>query len=249
MTGNTQQRHIIYVCRESKRANGIDVVMEQLSAQLDVKFARTESICELMESIGQFSFNIDLVVIEAVELIEAEGSTVFDIVNTLSTLMRYHRLSVTNGEPSTNRPAAIAVGVSADTDIKIVRELLTVDNISGLYPSGFGYTLENKVDAVRDFLAGDRHIPKAIKQSLVTKLKAAKAPGGAVAALTPRQSQIFNLVTTRGSSNKTIANLLHITDSTVKLHMTAILKKCGVRTRTQLAVFTKDPALTQPVSR
>jgi DNA-binding NarL/FixJ family response regulator len=55
--------------------------------------------------------------------------------------------------------------------------------------------------------------------------------------LTDRQQEVFNLIATRGLSNKQIANTLHISESTVKLHITEIFKKHGVRTRTQLAVF------------
>jgi DNA-binding NarL/FixJ family response regulator len=55
--------------------------------------------------------------------------------------------------------------------------------------------------------------------------------------LTARQQQIFNLITTKGTSNKHIARVLLISESTVKLHVGCILKKYGVRNRTQLAVF------------
>lgn len=55
--------------------------------------------------------------------------------------------------------------------------------------------------------------------------------------LTDRQQQVFDLIATRGLSNKQIAKSLHISESTVKLHITEIFKKHGVRTRTQLAVF------------
>jgi len=55
--------------------------------------------------------------------------------------------------------------------------------------------------------------------------------------LTPRQQQIFKLVSTRGVSNKVIAKTLKISESTVKAHVSAILKAYGVRNRTQLAVL------------
>ena len=61
--------------------------------------------------------------------------------------------------------------------------------------------------------------------------------------LTPRQRQILNIVATRGISNKSIARMLHISESTVKLHMSGILKKFGLRNRTQLALFARDHAL------
>jgi len=54
--------------------------------------------------------------------------------------------------------------------------------------------------------------------------------------LTPRQSQVLQMIQTRGSSNKVIAKQLKISESTVKVHIGAIMKKFGVRNRTQLAV-------------
>ena len=61
--------------------------------------------------------------------------------------------------------------------------------------------------------------------------------------LTPRQRQILDIIVTRGVSNKNIARMLHISESTVKLHMSSILKKFGVRNRTQLALFAKSYTL------
>jgi DNA-binding NarL/FixJ family response regulator len=54
--------------------------------------------------------------------------------------------------------------------------------------------------------------------------------------LTPRQAQVLHMIQTRGSSNKVIAKHLKISESTVKVHIGAIMKKFGVRNRTQLAV-------------
>jgi DNA-binding NarL/FixJ family response regulator len=61
--------------------------------------------------------------------------------------------------------------------------------------------------------------------------------------LTPRQRQILDIIVTRGVSNKNIARMLHISESTVKLHMSSILKKFGLRNRTQLALFAKSYTL------
>jgi DNA-binding NarL/FixJ family response regulator len=44
------------------------------------------------------------------------------------------------------------------------------------------------------------------------------------------------LVANRGLSNKKIAQILNISESTVKVHISSILKAYGVRNRTQLAL-------------
>ena len=46
----------------------------------------------------------------------------------------------------------------------------------------------------------------------------------------------MTLVAKRGLSNKKIAQVLNISESTVKVHISAILKAYGVRNRTQLAL-------------
>lgn len=52
--------------------------------------------------------------------------------------------------------------------------------------------------------------------------------------LTKRQSEILDLVR-QGASNRDIADRLSISEGTVKLHVSAILKRMGVRNRTEAA--------------
>jgi DNA-binding NarL/FixJ family response regulator len=54
--------------------------------------------------------------------------------------------------------------------------------------------------------------------------------------LTPRQQQVLKLVCHRGLPNKSIAAILKISESTVKIHISAILKKYAVKNRTQLVL-------------
>jgi DNA-binding CsgD family transcriptional regulator len=57
--------------------------------------------------------------------------------------------------------------------------------------------------------------------------------------LTKRQSEVITLVQ-RGLSNKQIAKSLNIVESTVKLHVTALLKIYAARNRNQLAIFSSN---------
>jgi DNA-binding NarL/FixJ family response regulator len=57
--------------------------------------------------------------------------------------------------------------------------------------------------------------------------------------LTPRQMQVLLLVCNRGLPNKKIASSLGISESTVKIHVSAILKAYGVVNRTQLALVSR----------
>lgn len=58
--------------------------------------------------------------------------------------------------------------------------------------------------------------------------------------LTERQQQVKRLLCERGLSNKAIARQLNISESTVKIHVSAILKRYAVRNRTQLALAAKN---------
>jgi DNA-binding NarL/FixJ family response regulator len=54
--------------------------------------------------------------------------------------------------------------------------------------------------------------------------------------LTSREADVVELVG-RGASNAEIARSLHVSEATVKTHLTRIYTKVGVRTRTQLAIL------------
>ena len=62
--------------------------------------------------------------------------------------------------------------------------------------------------------------------------------------LTPRQRDIFNLIATRGISNKQIARTLGISESTVKIHVSAVMRNLCVRNRTQLALMKSVVSIT-----
>jgi len=57
-----------------------------------------------------------------------------------------------------------------------------------------------------------------------------------VRSLTPREEEVLELLIA-GDSNKGIANLLGISEATVKMHVKNILTKMGLKNRTQAAVW------------
>jgi two-component system nitrate/nitrite response regulator NarL len=67
-------------------------------------------------------------------------------------------------------------------------------------------------------------------------------PAAPFAELTPRELEILGCIAD-GSSNKMIARELNISDGTVKLHVKAILRKLGLRSRVEAAVTAVEHGL------
>ncbi len=61
-------------------------------------------------------------------------------------------------------------------------------------------------------------------------------PQAAVDPLTPREVDVLRLIAS-GKSNREIAQALSVTDQTVKSHVSHILEKLGVGSRTQAALY------------
>jgi DNA-binding CsgD family transcriptional regulator len=76
----------------------------------------------------------------------------------------------------------------------------------------------------------------AITRRLVERYAAEPAPDAkAFAELTPREVDVVRLVA-RGLSNAEIGGELFLSEATVKTHLTSVLRKVGLRDRTQLVV-------------
>jgi len=83
--------------------------------------------------------------------------------------------------------------------------------------------------------ARDGSLARAAKLPVSIKRRAAGA-------LTPREEEILELVR-QGLTNAEIAQSLYLSISTVKLHIHHILKKLGVRTRTEAVAVTSDQTI------
>lgn len=76
---------------------------------------------------------------------------------------------------------------------------------------------------------------------IANRADALAASRSEVAALTTREVQILDLLC-KGTQNKIIADRLHLSENTVKVHVRNIYKKMNVRNRTEAAsrFFHKD---------
>ena len=64
----------------------------------------------------------------------------------------------------------------------------------------------------------------------------ALAPSGPLALLTHREREVADLIAS-GASNREISAQLHVTEATVKAHLTATFRKLGVSDRLQLGLY------------
>jgi DNA-binding NarL/FixJ family response regulator len=112
-------------------------------------------------------------------------------------------------------------------------------------------TAERLFDAVRVIAAGEALLAPAVTRRLIsefTRLRPAeRVPYRALAALTPRETEVLKLVA-EGLSNTEIAVRLVVTEETVKTHVSRMLSKLGLRDRTQAVVTAYESHLVVPRS-
>jgi two-component system nitrate/nitrite response regulator NarL len=95
--------------------------------------------------------------------------------------------------------------------------------------------------AILRTMAGESIISPEMTGKLVTAFRslqsdAAPAEPDAYESLSPRERQILSHIA-RGASNKEIARALDIAETTVKIHVQHILRKLGLASRVQAAVY------------
>jgi DNA-binding NarL/FixJ family response regulator len=116
-------------------------------------------------------------------------------------------------------------------------------------------TAERLFDAVRVVAAGEALLAPGVTRRLISefaRLRPQPVAGpavagrpGALAALTPRETEVLRLVA-EGLSNTEIADRLVVTEETVKTHVSRILAKLGLRDRTQAVVVAYESGLVVP---
>ncbi len=106
---------------------------------------------------------------------------------------------------------------------------------------------EQLVDAIRVVAAGNSLFGPAATQRLVERFASGGAPVDvhALDALTDREREILTLIAS-GLSNAELAQRLYLSETTVKTHVSAVLRKLGVRDRVQAVIAAYDAGLVQP---
>lgn len=105
---------------------------------------------------------------------------------------------------------------------------------------------EELLAAIRVVAAGDSLVSPASTRRLIERhTPDPHPPTGKVAELTAREFEVLKLVA-RGLSNAEVAKALHLSEGTVKTHVTHILGKLDVRDRLQAVVLAYETGLVRP---
>src|SRR5258708_7612330 len=128
-------------------------------------------------------------------------------------------------------PAIPVVIVSASDDVGTIRRSLDF-GASGFIPKRFG--VETLRDAILKVMEGDVWVPPD------TDLSSADDPDmtrlrDRLVTLTPQQVRVLMMLS-EGLLNKQIAYELGVSEATIKAHVSAILQKLGVESRTQAVI-------------
>ena len=98
------------------------------------------------------------------------------------------------------------------------------------------------LQAFADIWAGKTYVPEgyvAVDQESADPVSAEEDAIDRLSQLTPQQARILQLIC-EGKLNKQIAFDLSIAETTVKAHITAILRKLGVHSRTQAVLMAQN---------
>ena len=133
---------------------------------------------------------------------------------------------------------AVGVVIQKTTTWEQIKALKSAE-IQGVIPASNDFGVDDTAKALRLLLEHRNYWPKHIIDQLSRTRRISRTAHSGIE-LTHRQKQVLDLVCNRGLSNKKIAIALKITESTVKIHVSAILRQYQVRNRTQLALAAKD---------
>ena len=161
------------------------------------------------------------------------------------------RMPVLDGIEATRRrvasghPARIVILTTFDLDEAV---------FAALRAGASGFMLKDiraaeLVEAIRVVARGEALLAPSVTRRLLDRFADALPgePPPSLDELTPREVEVLRLVA-RAMTNAEIAERLVLTEATVKSHVSAILRKLGLRDRVQAVVAAYDAGLVRPHS-
>ncbi|MGJ8514091.1 response regulator [Carnimonas bestiolae] len=139
-------------------------------------------------------------------------------------------------------PDIPVVVVSGSEEPHVVRRAIDY-GASGFIPKSASLNVIG--DAIRAVLDGEVWLPEHIADALGESNEEESRFAEAIASLTPQQFRVLNMLN-EGLLNKQIAYDLNVSEATIKAHVTAILRKLGVHSRTQAVIAAQRLELEPP---
>lgn len=140
-------------------------------------------------------------------------------------------------------PGVPVIVVSGSEQMHVMKRAIDF-GASGFIPKSA--PLETISEAIVAVLQGNEWLPQQLEDSmgdLVTDEDQKFADS--IASLTPQQFRVLTMLT-EGLLNKQIAYDLSVSEATIKAHVTAILRKLGVHSRTQAVISAQRLSVEPP---
>jgi DNA-binding NarL/FixJ family response regulator len=143
-------------------------------------------------------------------------------------------------------PALPVVVFSSEANRALILEAIDAGAMGFVPKTAAG---QNLVVALRRVLQGEIYLPAAalgLPDSPLSNEEASGCARDVGDTLTPRQSDVFNLLL-KGLPNKLIARELNVSDNTVKVHVSAVLKAIGAESRVQAVLKASQMHVRVPI--
>ncbi|PCI69536.1 MAG: two-component system response regulator NarL [Piscirickettsiaceae bacterium] len=102
---------------------------------------------------------------------------------------------------------------------------------------------EDIIDQLYKALSGELVLAPSLNRIIARSIQGSTNIPSIFNQLTKREMEVLKLIT-QGGSNKTIGNILSITEATVKVHVKSLLKKLNLRSRVEAAVWAIENKVT-----
>ena len=133
-------------------------------------------------------------------------------------------------------PGIPVVVVSGSEETQVIRRSIDY-GASGFIPKSS--PLDTIAEAIKQVIGGEVWLPPDVLSQLDGISEEEAKFAEALASLTPQQFRVLSMLT-EGLLNKQIAYELDVSEATIKAHVTAILRKLGVHSRTQAVIAAKQ---------
>ena len=159
-----------------------------------------------------------------ISMLEKLGVGIPEFISMLDTRLKLAGLNI-----------PVAVGFEPTTPLSTIKELKRA-GVFSVVPSAAQWGIDETIKAIESLAERKAHWPRHIIDQLPSDRPPPVVKNTNGIKLTVRQQEVMDLICHRGLSNKQIAKTLSLSESTVKIHVSAVMKSYGVRNRTQLAL-------------